>query len=130
MVLFSFFVYLMSYFLFERLKILNLVDLISAFVFSLLWLALIITVTRDLVNINKRLTKFFSNDAAAMTVAHHLSGYVKINLLFGIPCCIFQVSVYSVNIWINDDIPAALVSLGYDLSCMGVAAGYVVTIQY
>ena len=70
-----------------------------------------------------KLTKFFSNDEAAMTVATHLTIYAKMNFGFGIPACIFQVLTYSIRIWIIDDVTAALVSLGFDISCVGVAAG-------
>ena len=88
-------------------------------------MALIITVTKGLIRINKKLKKFFSNDEAAMTVATHLATYAKVNFVFGIPACILQVCTYLINIWIEEDFLAAAVSLAYDLSCLGVATGYV-----
>ena len=81
------------------------------------------TVTLDLIQINKKLTKFFSNDDAAMTVATHLVKYAKVNLIVGIPACILQAFTYSINTVITDDVTAAVVSIGFDVSCVGVAAG-------
>ena len=86
-------------------------------------MAMIITTTIDLIQIKKKLTKFFSNDEAAMTLSKHLINYAKLNLYFGLPACILHVCAYLINIWIKDDIPAALVSLGFDISCVGVSAG-------
>ena len=77
----------------------------------------------DLRKARKALNQFFSQDEAAMQVSRRLQKYEKLNTRFGILLCVFQVLTSTINVWITEEVPALLINLGFDISCLGVATG-------
>ena len=119
----SFFFYLLTFFIFQRVGWEEAVDRVSGFLFSLLWFILIMNTTHNLVFIRKQLNTFFKTDGAAQKVSKHLLGYCEISFCFGIPLCIFQALSFWINHWFVDDISATIVNYAYDISCLGSVMG-------
>ena len=132
MVAVSFFIYLVSFFLLERFQ-LKFAGAVTVGIFSFTWTCLIVLTTKVLKRIQGTLDAKAeegrrgksSSTIAKRKFREKLQKYCRLNVVFGLSLCLFQVLSYSINIWITEDIPAALINIGFDVSCLGVAYGYV-----
>lgn len=124
-VVFSFFLYLLTNFIFGRFGLESTGQITSAVIFSLMWIGLIGTTSRDLFHTKVTLNRFFSDDDGAMAVSKRLQTYEKVNSCFGFLLCVFQVLVSMINDWFKSETVAALLNLGFDIACIGVTLGFI-----
>ena len=127
-VVFSFFVYLMAFFILERFKLKN-AGAVTVAIFAITWAGLIALTTKEMKSMqrnlksNKGRSSMVTSDNGKEKFRQKLRIYCRINGIFGTLLCIFQILCYSINVWITDDIPATIINIGFDLSCLGVAYG-------
>ena len=131
----------MAFFLLERFE-LDYAGGVTVGVFSVTWIGLIQLTNMEMKSVSKSLT---GNSAAGSSrdargpsgrrstaavssrqnFARRLKRYAQVNTLFGTLLCIFQVLSFNINTLFKDDISSAAMNLGFDVSCFGVAYGYV-----
>ena len=127
----SFFIYLVSFFLLERFQ-LKFAGGVTVGIFSITWTCLIALTSKVMNRIRFGLQhpsgskdngsgSKSSSGVAKRKFREKLEKYCTLNAVFGLSLCIFQVLSYSINNWITDEIPAALINIGFDVSCWGVA---------
>ena len=137
----------MAFFLLERFE-LDYAGGVTVGVFSVTWIGLIQLTNMEMKNISRSLSnsKGSNNGLKSSQVksktkgggsskstpmplssrekfAIRLKRYAKINTFFGSLLCVFQVLSYNINTWFTDDLSAAGMNLGFDISCIGVAYG-------
>ena len=127
---FSFFIYLRAFFILERFELQNAGG-VTVGVFAVTWAGLIVLTNKEMQIIQRGLASKLRNDGvksktiddAKEKFRQKLRTYCVVNGIFGTSLCIFQVLSYSINVLITEDIPAAAINIGFDVSCLGVAYG-------